>query len=55
MISAATRSPERTAPSMKPNQAFAVSVPAQWMGPVDSRSAGPLSLRILPTDAPGKS
>jgi hypothetical protein len=31
---------------MKPHQATAVSVPAQWMGPVGSRSAGPLWLRI---------
>ncbi len=43
--SAAALSPERTAPSMKPAQREAVSVPAQWIGPTGSASAGPTSIQ----------
>src|SRR5207245_1420489 len=39
--SAATRSPERTAPSMYPHQTSDVSVPAQWTRPTGSRRALP--------------
>lgn len=38
MISAAARSPERTAPSTAPWLMPAVSVPAQWTLPIGSRS-----------------
>ena len=39
--SRATRSPDSSAPSMQPSETAAVSVPAQWMRPTGSRSAGP--------------
>ena len=42
-IAAASRSPERIAPSMKDGQCVAVSVPAQRIGPTGSRIAGPSS------------
>lgn len=41
----ATRSPDRTAPSMKPIQCVEVSVPAQWTPPTGSRRAGPYRVR----------
>ena len=40
-ISAAARSPERTAPSIAPCDVVAVSVPAQCTRPNGSRSSGP--------------
>jgi hypothetical protein len=44
ITSVATRSPERTAPSMNPYILAEVSVPAQWMRPQGSRRAGPNSV-----------
>jgi hypothetical protein len=41
IASSATRSPVRTAPSMKPVHRVAVSVPAQWIRPTGRRSAWP--------------
>ncbi|CAM5234935.1 hypothetical protein SALBM311S_12481 [Streptomyces alboniger] len=41
----ATRSPDRTAPSMKPIQWVEVSVPAQWIPPTGARRAGPYWVR----------
>ncbi len=36
-----TRSPDSSAPCMQPSDTAAVSVPARWMRPTGSRSAGP--------------
>ncbi len=44
ITSAAARSPERTAPSTQPHMTAELSVPAQWMRPHGSRSAGPNSV-----------
>ena len=45
MTWSAAFSPERTAPSINPCIAVARSVPAQWMRPAGSRSAGPKLVR----------
>ena len=45
--SAATRSPERTAPSMYPFHTSAVSAPAKWMRPTASRIAVPYCVQAF--------